>query len=78
MEKNLSKTEKTLTPYLQLLDKLDTKKSVLIQTHDFPDHDAIGAAYALSVLLTKKRFNCSITYGGLLQSIRVASQLFIG
>ncbi|UTC62361.1 DHH family phosphoesterase [Treponema sp. OMZ 788] len=48
---------------------LDKNQPVLVQTHDFPDHDAIGAAYALSKLLENHGYTTEIAYGGLVQSL---------
>lgn len=58
MEKNF----KTLCSILQ------KETPILIQTHDFPDHDALGSAYALMKLLQKNGYEAEIGYGGLLQS----------
>lgn len=58
-----------------LLGVLDPARPVLIQTHDFPDHDAVGAAYGLSELLLRRDFSCSITYGGRIQSISLSSMV---
>lgn len=54
---------------------LDPSRPVLIQTHDFPDHDAVGAAYGLCELLLRHHFHCTMTYGGLIQSISLASMV---
>ncbi len=62
-------------PFRSLLETLDPKRSVLIQTHDFPDHDALGAAYGLCELLLRRNFDCAITYGGLIQSISLATMI---
>jgi nanoRNase/pAp phosphatase (c-di-AMP/oligoRNAs hydrolase) len=55
-------------PFRALLGILDPTRPVLVQTHDFPDHDAVGAAYGLSELLRRRNFACSIVYGGTIQS----------
>lgn len=52
-----------------LCSVLTKEKPVLIQTHDFPDHDALGAAYALSKLLEKFGYKVDIAYGGIIQSL---------
>lgn len=62
-------------PLEQLRAALDFKIPVLVQTHDFPDHDAMGAAYALCELLLRLGYECSITYGGIIQSISLASMI---
>ena len=53
----------------KLCSVLEKKQPVLIQTHDFPDHDAIGAAYALGKLLETCGYKVKIGYGGLIQSL---------
>ena len=58
-----------------LLSVLDRGRPVLVQTHDFPDHDAVGAAYALCELLLRRQFACAMTYGGMIQSISLASMI---
>lgn len=55
-------------PFRALLGNLDPARPVLVQTHDFPDHDAVGAAYGLSELLKRRNLACSIAYGGAIQS----------
>ena len=55
-------------PFRALIGNLDPARPVLVQTHDFPDHDAVGAAYGLSELLRRRNFACSIAYGGAIQS----------
>jgi len=62
-------------PFRTLLEQLDIGRPVLIQTHDFPDHDAVGAAYALCELLLRRQFECAMTYGGLIQSISLAAMI---
>ena len=62
-------------PFSTLSQLLDPSRPVLIQTHDFPDHDAIGAAYGLCELLLRHHFECAMTYGGLIQSISLASMI---
>lgn len=59
--------------FLTLLSVLEKERPVFIQTHDFPDHDAVGAAYALSVLLHFYGFKTQIGYGGLIQDISLQS-----
>lgn len=67
--------EKMSKRFSELLEVLDTSRPVLIQTHDFPDHDAVGAAYGLCELLLRYHFQCAMTYGGLIQSISLASMI---
>ncbi len=53
--------------FRHLIEVLDRKHPVIIQTHDYPDHDAVSAGFALSHLLTNFGFCCELTYGGELQ-----------
>ena len=39
-------------------------KHIFIQTHNFPDPDAIASAYGLKVLLEKKGIGATICYKG--------------
>lgn len=54
---------------------LDRQQPVLIQTHDFPDHDALGAACGLCELLLRHGFDARMVYGGLLQSISLQTMI---
>ncbi len=58
-----------------LIGILSPERPVLVQTHDFPDHDALGAAYGLCELLRREGFSCSITYGGRIQSISLGAMI---
>ncbi|MGF7109881.1 DHH family phosphoesterase [Treponema pedis] len=53
----------------KLCSILEKDMPVSVQTHDFPDHDAIGAAYSLAVLLELYGYKTEIAYGGLIQSL---------
>lgn len=46
------------------LDKLKANKRVIVQAHDFPDHDAISSAFALAYLLKTQGLNPFITFKG--------------
>jgi nanoRNase/pAp phosphatase (c-di-AMP/oligoRNAs hydrolase) len=63
------------TPFRVLAGLLDRTRPVLIQTHDFPDHDAVGAAYGLRELLRRKGFMAEITCGTGIQSISLAAMI---
>ena len=52
-----------------LCSVLSKDQPVLVQTHDFPDHDALGAAYALLKLLETYGYKVEIAYGGHIQSL---------
>ena len=59
----------------QLISFLDDSRPVLVQTHDFPDHDAVGAACGISALLRAKGFLSLVTYGGMIQSISLGEMI---
>lgn len=64
-----------MSPFDRLLDVLDTSRQVVIQAHDFPDHDAVGAAYALSRLMQLRGVNPVLSYGGAIQSNSLAEEI---
>jgi len=66
-----TKTNKGITP---LLDLLDPERRVVIQTHNYPDHDAIASAFGLSALLSHFGYENIICYGEelLSHSLKVA------
>ncbi len=45
-----------------------TKKRVYIQTHNFPDPDAIACAYGMKILLKKRGINATICHRGKIDS----------
>jgi nanoRNase/pAp phosphatase (c-di-AMP/oligoRNAs hydrolase) len=54
---------------IELLEPSETvQKPVLIQTHDYPDHDAVAAAYGLQQLLLRFNFHPQIIHRGIIQS----------
>lgn len=62
-------------PWRTLLGVLDRSRPVLVQAHDFPDHDAIASAYALGKLLARAGFDCALTAGGQIQSISLTAMI---
>ena len=52
----------------ELISHVDMDREVVIQAHDFPDHDAVGAAYALAGLLSANQLSPKLCYGGEIQS----------
>ncbi|MDR2900929.1 MAG: DHH family phosphoesterase [Treponema sp.] len=44
------------------------QRPVIIQTHDYPDHDAVAAAYGLQQLLLRFNIHPQIVYRGMIQS----------
>jgi len=61
-------TEEHVGPFENLLSILDPARQVVIQAHDFPDHDAVGAAFTLSWLLETRDYKPVLSYGGAIQS----------
>lgn len=49
---------------IDLIECAKKYKKVYIQTHNFPDHDALGAAFGFQNLLFKFGINSQIIYGG--------------
>lgn len=52
----------------ELVTHLDPQRELLIQAHDFPDHDAVACAYALGLLLHSRGIENQLCYGGTIQS----------
>lgn len=51
-----------------LVALLDRARPVVIQAHDFPDHDAVAAGYALRHLLRQRGVPAEFCYSGRIQS----------
>ncbi len=64
-----------MSPFERLITSLDASRQVVIQAHDFPDHDAVGAAYALSRLLERRGIKTVLSYGGAIQSNSLAEEI---
>jgi nanoRNase/pAp phosphatase (c-di-AMP/oligoRNAs hydrolase) len=58
-------------PFRELLELIDPKERVVIQTHDFPDQDAIGAAFGLRGLLLRFGVEADLCYGGAVQNLAI-------
>jgi nanoRNase/pAp phosphatase (c-di-AMP/oligoRNAs hydrolase) len=54
-----------------LLEVLDKKKPVIIQAHDYPDHDAVASGFSLLRLLRSLGFSCVFCYSGEMQGFSV-------
>jgi nanoRNase/pAp phosphatase (c-di-AMP/oligoRNAs hydrolase) len=52
---------------LEFIDEVKNEERIFIQTHNFPDHDAVASAYGLSELLLKYGINTDIIYKGEIQ-----------
>lgn len=50
-----------------LLFAIEGKKTVYLQTHNFPDHDAIASVFALQYLLVQSGVNSHLIYDGEIQ-----------
>ncbi|WP_146450057.1 DHH family phosphoesterase [Vibrio kanaloae] len=53
----------------RFLERLKGDSRIIIQAHDFPDHDAISSAYALAYLLKKKGLRPFITFHGYIDRV---------
>lgn len=63
-----------------LLGLIDPGRPLLLQTHDYPDIDAVASAWALSELLGRRGFTAAIGYRGEIRSrslVRLISELGI-
>lgn len=54
-------------PLNELLRTIGDRRIVYIQSHDFPDHDSIAAAYGLAALLKLKGIETRLLYEGTIQ-----------
>jgi nanoRNase/pAp phosphatase (c-di-AMP/oligoRNAs hydrolase) len=52
---------------LDLINELKNQNRIFIQTHNFPDHDAVASAYGLSKLLLEFGVKTHIIYNGEIQ-----------
>ena len=51
----------------ELLGVIGSRRPVFVQTHDFPDHDAVASAFGLQGVLARAGVPTRIVYGGDLQ-----------
>ena len=51
----------------ELLDHLRGRRGVFLQTHNFPDHDAVASVFALQALLAAEGIPAELIYDGELQ-----------
>ena len=59
---------KSASRFRALRQAINRSHTLVIQTHDFPDHDAVATAFALQQLLSKFSHDATICYGGEMQS----------
>lgn len=52
----------------ELFAHLDVERPVVVQAHDFPDHDAVASAFAVYVLMSDAGYVAHLCYGGQIQS----------
>lgn len=52
----------------ELCSHIDENRRVVIQAHDFPDHDAVASAFGLAFLLERRGLKPVLCYGGSIQS----------
>lgn len=57
-----------ISSFVRLMEHLDPRLPVVVQAHDFPDHDAVATGFALSHLLRRRGFSVVLCYGGGIQS----------
>lgn len=65
-------TEKKLNSFLNRLKPLDR---IVIQAHDFPDHDAVSAAYGLSIILQHLGLKTVLVYNGEIDRISLLNMI---
>lgn len=58
--------------FARLLGRLDPARPVLVQTHDYPDIDAVASAWALSELLARRGLATAAVYRGEIRSRSLA------
>jgi len=51
----------------QIRDYLEPGEVLFIQTHNFPDHDAVASAYGLQYLFSTLGVSCELIYEGEIQ-----------
>lgn len=62
---------KQLEAFVGLVERLRDYPRVVVQAHDFPDHDAVSAAFALNYLLQQLGLNTLLVYCGLIDRISI-------
>ncbi|MFT5808226.1 MAG: nanoRNase/pAp phosphatase (c-di-AMP/oligoRNAs hydrolase) [Moritella dasanensis] len=60
---------------LQFFEQLKPLQRVVIQAHDFPDHDAISSAYGLSFILQSLGMKTLIVYNGEIDRISLSNMV---
>ena len=60
---------------INFVQRLSSLQRVVIQAHDYPDHDAIASAYAMSVLLKELGIDAIIVYNGEIDRISLSNMI---
>ena len=61
--------------FITFLERLPKQQRVIIQPHDFPDHDAISSAFALQYLLKTLGYDAKITFNGYIDRISLRNMM---
>jgi nanoRNase/pAp phosphatase (c-di-AMP/oligoRNAs hydrolase) len=59
----------------KFIKQLESFERVVIQAHDFPDHDAVSAAYGLSIILQHFGMKTLIVYNGDIDRISLSNMI---
>ena len=57
------------------IEQLTPFKRIIIQAHDFPDHDAVASSYALAELLAQFKISTEIVYNGEIDRISLTNMI---
>ena len=60
-----------MSEFSQLIERLKGLPRVVIQAHDFPDHDAVASAYALAYLLNQQGIETIQVYNGVIDRVSI-------
>ena len=63
--------------FFTFIEQLRDLPDVVIQAHDFPDHDAISAAFALGYLLETKGIKTRLVYNGIVDRVSLQKMIEI-
>lgn len=61
--------------FAQFVEQLQNTERIIIQPHDFPDHDALASAFAMAYLLKKLGLKPFITYNGFIDRISLRNMV---
>ena len=66
---------KTITELEDFIERIVALDRIVIQAHDFPDHDAISSAYALAHLFQTRGATALIVYNGNIDRISLSNMI---